>query len=230
MTGTLGSVLAAAAFFVASHLALSSGTLRPELVSRLGERGFRVLYSAIALASLAWLILAYRDAPFVGLWPAFVWTLYAPAVVMPFAAILLVCGLTTRNPTAVGWDPPPTGAPAPGILKITRHPVLWAVVLWAAAHMIANGDAASLILFGALGGLSFAGMAMIDRKRRDALGAAWGPIALTTSVLPFAAIASGRTRLEFREIGMWRILAGIALYLALMVFHGPIIGYSALPL
>ncbi len=229
MTGTLGTLLAAAAFFVASHLVLSSPALRAPLVARLGERAFLGLYSVVALAALAWLVLAYNAAPYVELWPLSAWAPYVPLAVMPFAAILLVCGLTTKSPTAIGGGAPPADDPAPGILKVTRHPVLWAIVLWALAHVPPNGDAASLILFGALAGLSAAGMPSIDRRRRATLGDAWKRLAETTSVWPFAALVSGRARLGFGEIGVWRILGVVALYLALLLLHAPVIGPSALP-
>ncbi len=229
MTGTLSASAAAAAFFIASHLILSSPALRGPLVARLGERAFRGLYSVVALAALVWLIRAYGAAPYVELWPQFAWVRHVPLVVMPFAAVLLVCGLTTKSPTAIGGGAPPADNPAPGILAVTRHPVLWAIVLWALAHVPPNGDAASLILFGALAMLSLAGMPSIDRKRREALGAAWEPVARTTSVLPFAALASGGAKLRFGEIGVWRILGGVALYLALLLLHAPVIGPSALP-
>ena len=229
MTGTLGTLLAAAAFFVASHLVLSSPALRAPLVARVGERAFRGLYSVVALAALVWLIRAYGAAPYVELWPHSAWARHVPLVVMPVAAILLVCGLTTKSPTAIGGGAPAADDPAPGILKVTRHPVMWAIVLWALAHVPPNGDAASLILFGALAALSAAGMPSIDRRRRKALGVAWEPVARTTSVLPFAAMASRRAKLRFGEIGVWRIVGGVALYVALLLFHAPVIGPSALP-
>ncbi len=229
MTGTIGAVFAAAVFFVASHFVLSSRLLRAPLAAHIGETGFRILHSAVSLVVLVWLVRSYAEAPYVELWPAGAWARAVPLAVMPFAAILLVCGLTTRSPTAIGGEPPPTGDPAPGILKLTRHPVLWAIGLWALAHMPPNGDAASMLFFGAFAVLAIAGMPMLDRKLSEKLGAAWGPIALTTSVLPFAAMLSGRARLRFDEIGTWRILAGVALYLALLVAHGTVIGPSALP-
>jgi hypothetical protein len=40
---------------------------------------------------------------------------------------------------------------------------------------------------------------------------------------------SGRAKLRFAEIGVWRLLAGVALYLALLLLHGPVIGLTALP-
>ncbi len=229
MTGTIGAVLAAAAFFVASHLFLSAPGVRSALVGRLGEIAFRGLYSVVALAALVWLIGAYGSAPYVELWPETNGARHVPLVVMPLASILLVCGLTTKNPTAIGGGVPPADNPAPGILALTRHPALWAIALWALAHMPPNGDAASLILFGALAALSFAGMPALDRKRRESLGAAWEPLARATSVVPFAAMASGRARLRFGEIGIWRLLGGIALYVALLFLHKPVIGLSALP-
>ena len=184
MTGTLGSLAAAAVFFIVSHFVLASPSVRPALAQRLGENGFRGVFSLVAIAGLAWLLLAFADAPTVALWPATAAAHLVPLIVMPFAAILLVAGASTRSPTAIGWEAPPAGDPAPGILKVTRHPILWAIGLWALAHIVANGTAAGLIFFGALAVLAFAGMAAIDHKKSWSLGAAWGPIALTTSVIP----------------------------------------------
>ena len=231
MAGTIEGVLAAAVFFVASHLLMPRKAVRGWLVERVGETAFRVLYSAVALGGLVWLLYARAGAPYVEVWPPSAWARHVPLVVMPFVAILLVCGSTARNPTAIGGGVEPDGAhPAPGILQLTRHPILWAIALWALAHMPPNGDAASLVLFSAFAVLALAGMPLLDRKRSEALGATWGPIALTTSVLPFAALFSGRAKLRFSEIGAWRILAGVALYLALLVAHGPVIGVSPLPI
>src|SRR3546814_6631011 len=107
---------------------------------------------------------------------------------MPVAAVLLVAGITTRSPTAVGGDAvlddPRT---VRGILTITRHPFLNATGLWALAHLAANGDLASILLFGALALLSYAGMAALDGKLRRRMAAAWGPVAMTTSRTPLLA-------------------------------------------
>ncbi len=230
MTGTLASVFAAAVFFVASHLLLSGAALRTPLIERLGAGGFRIFYSIVAVAALAWLVTAFGRAPQVELWPQGAWTRHLALVAMPFAAILIVAGATTRNPLAMGGEAIAEAADAtPGILKVTRHPVMWGIGLWALVHILANGDAASLIMFGAFAVLSFAGMYHIDRRRERTLGAAWGPIALATSVLPFAAIFAGRTKFDFSQIGAWRILAGLAVYLAILVAHEWVVGVSPLP-
>ena len=229
MTGTLGWVFAAAVFFVASHTILSAPPVRGALVGRLGEKVFRAVYSIVALAAVVWLVKAYNAAPYVELWPAADWTRLVPLMVMPVAAILLVAGVTTRNPTAVYWNRPAEVATVPGILKVTRHPVMWAVALWALAHMVANGDLASLIFLAAFAGLALAGMPAIDRRRRAMMGEAWESFEAVTSVLPFAALAVGRARLRIGEISLWRIAAGVALYVAMLFAHGPLIGVAILP-
>ncbi|MFP6745192.1 MAG: NnrU family protein, partial [Alphaproteobacteria bacterium] len=88
--------------------------------------------------------MAYNSAPYVELGLPAMTARHVPLAVMPVAAVLLVCGLTTRNAMAMYWDKPAAGEPVPGILKVTRHPVMWAV-----AHMAPNGDVASIIFFAA---------------------------------------------------------------------------------
>ncbi|RMD63924.1 MAG: NnrU protein, partial [Alphaproteobacteria bacterium] len=121
------------------------------------------------------------------------------------------------------------GHPAPGILSVTRHPALWGFALWALSHLAVNGDGASMILMGGILVLSLGGMAHIDVRREEALGAAWGPTRLTTSVVPFAAILSGHTRFDWRGIGWQRPVVGLILYVVLMHAHETLIGVSALP-
>jgi uncharacterized membrane protein len=229
MTGSLPALVAAAVFFVASHFTLSHPLLRDAIVGGLGEKPFRALHGVVDLAALAWLILAYTSAPYVELWPPVMASRYVPLAIMPIVTILLVCGLTTRNPTAMYWEKPGEGDPVPGILKVTRHPVMWAVILWALAHMAPNGDVGSIIFFAAFATMAGVGMGAIDRRRQRLMGDAWGAIAATTSNMPFAALLGGRTRLDFREIGIWRMVGGIFLYGALMLAHGPVIGLAVIP-
>jgi uncharacterized membrane protein len=95
--------------------------------------------------------------------------------------------------------------------------------------MVVNGDVKSLILMAGILILALGGMWHIDRRREAALGAAWGPIALTTSALPFRALLEGRTSMDWAAIGWWRPTLALALYVALLHFHGTIFGVSALP-
>jgi len=235
MIGTLGWTIVAALAFVGGHLALSSAVLRPRLIELLGENGFRIVYSAVALVTLVWLMRAAGAAPVVSLWPETAWARWVPILVMPFALVLLVAGVTTPSPTAMGGaarDDGPTGLTATGltgILAVTRHPVMWAVALWALAHIPPNGEAARVVMFVAFAALALGGMVHIDHRRAAAMGAAWGPIALTTSALPFAALAAGRARFAWRALGAWRVLAGLALYADLFLGHPWIAGVPVFP-
>jgi uncharacterized membrane protein len=75
-----------------------------------------------------------------------------------------------------------------GMLRITRHPFLWGVAIWASGHLSVNGDRASIVLFGSMLLLALFGTASIDAKRKRALGATWDAFAAQTSNVPFAAI------------------------------------------
>ncbi len=228
----LDDLLAATLVFVAGHFLLSSQVLRQPLASRLGETGFLGLYSLIAFAALLWMVFAYGAAPVVTLWEPPAVLRWVPLILMPFALFLAVAGLTSPNPTMVGGERVVDGGPedqTPGIVRITRHPFLWGVTLWAIGHLAVRGDGASLILFGGILVLALGGMWHIDQRREASLGAAWGPVRMTTSVLPFAALASGRTRMDWRGIGWWRPLAALALYAALLHFHPQLFGVSPLP-
>ena len=122
MEGGLTTLALAAACFVGSHFLISSTGLRPLLVRMLGQGPYLGLYSLVAILIFAWLLLSYRAAPYVPLWAAPGWAAWVPILVMPFALLLLVCGLGQPNPTSVampgGGGGPivpdfPPGAPTP---------------------------------------------------------------------------------------------------------------------
>ncbi|MCP4327472.1 MAG: NnrU family protein [Alphaproteobacteria bacterium] len=230
MTGSILALLIAALAFAISHLVLASPPARDSAVGRIGEPAFLVLYSLLSIVLLAWMILAFAAAPYVELWPSGPLLGLAPVVLMPFAFILVIAGYFTLNPTALMQDGKLRSGAAPeGIIKITRHPAMWAIVLWAAAHILANGDLASLIFFGALLLVAVIGMAMIDRKKRLKLGADWERFAAATSLVPFAALIGGRTALTLGEIGWWKIAAGLAVYAVFLALHSWLFGVTPLP-
>ncbi len=222
-------LILAASFMFATHLGISGSALRAWLIGRIGERPYLILYSAVALGAIVWLISAYGRAPYVELWPMTAWSALVPLLAMPFILLMAVCGVSTLNPTAVGApDSLDQEEPVRGMLRVTRHPFMWAVVLWAAAHLFPNGDLASLILFGSLGALALLGTRMIDRKFATRRGEAWARFAAASSNLPFAAILSGRQRLVLSEIGWSRIAIALIVYLALLAAHPWLFGVSPL--
>jgi uncharacterized membrane protein len=208
----------AAAVFLLTHF-VPSTPLRGALVRSLGERPYLGLYSAVALATLVWMSWAFARAPYVPLWSGEEFKAWA-AFLMPVAFVLLACGVTTRNPTAVQQEAAlrSTDDPA-GILRVTRHPVMWAIGLWAVVHLASRGDAASVVFFGTFALLAFGGTLLIDARKRRTLGVEWTRFADVTSNVPFAAILRGRNRLRIGEIGWWRLGVGLALYVLVLLAH-----------
>jgi uncharacterized membrane protein len=220
-------LLAAAALLLATHYGISSTPLRAWLVARVGERPYLVLYSLVAFGAIGWLIVAYQRAPYVELWTAPAWSAWLPLIVMPFALLLLVGGVSTLNPTAVGSpDTLEQAEPARGILRVTRHPFMWGVALWGLAHIVANGDLAAVVLFGTFTVLALLGTVLIDQKFAARRGAQWQEFAAASSNLPFAAILAGRQHLVLSEIGWRRVGAALALYVVLLAVHPWLFGLS----
>ncbi|HET8726373.1 MAG TPA: NnrU family protein, partial [Alphaproteobacteria bacterium] len=125
MVGTLWSLVVAGLVLLLTHFGVSSTGLRDRIVGAVGEGPYRGLYSLVALAVTVWLVMAYIAAPpGAVLWDTYPYGWYVPIVLLPLALILLVGGLSTPNPTAVGGDRQ-LGEPEParGVLRITRHPV-----------------------------------------------------------------------------------------------------------
>lgn len=232
MTPALWQFAGAVVFWIAIHLGLAGSPLRRVVVARIGEGPYRGLFALLSAAGLVWLILSYGRArqpdSFFGLWVAPEWLTWAPLLVMPFALLLLIGALTAPNPTAVGGAHLLRHEPR-GVFRITRHPMLWAFALWALVHLLVNGDVASMGLFGSILVVALAGMASIDAKRAAQDPAAWEGYARQTSILPFKAVALGRTRLALGEIGWWRPLLALVAWAVLLVLHPVLFGGSPLP-
>lgn len=209
-------LLAACAAFLLTHL-VSGTPLRAKLVGALGEWPYRGLYSAVAFATLAWTVWSYARLPAQEL----LWTplRHLPVVVMPFAFILAVCGLA-RNPTAVGAERLlKSDEPARGMIRITRHPFMWGVMLWAAVHILANADAKSIVLFGALLVVAALGTLSQEKRKARAAGDDWRRFAAVTSHVPFVAIAQGRNRIAWREIGWTAPVLGLIVFGLFFIAH-----------
>ena len=225
------SLIAAAAFFVLLHLLVSGTALRGAIVKVIGEGPFMGLFSLASIAGLVWLGWAYGQARGTGpvLWDLGTGAKHTAVGLVFLAMLLAVSGLMTLNPTGVkqegALDKPDA---VTGILRITRHPFLWGVAIWAFAHLLTNGDLPSIILFGSLLVLAVSGTASIDAKRRKALGAKYDAFVAQTSAVPFAAILSGRQKLSLREIGVMRLSLGLFVWAAVLWGHQAMFGVNPL--
>jgi uncharacterized membrane protein len=218
------SLVLAAFTFAGLHLFVSGTRLRDALVARLGERAYRGLFSLASALALGWLILAYAKVrvPMPTPLPA----LKGPAdLLLLVAFVLVVLGLATPGPTIVGAEKLlAQGVEARGIHRVTRHPFMWGVSLWALVHLVLNPEPAGLVFFGTFLGVACAGTFSIDHKRARLYGDAWARYAATTSNVPFAAIAQGRNRLAAGELGLWKVAIGVAAYAGFLLFHARFFG------
>lgn len=213
-------LVAALAGFVAAHAVMSRPWLRDPLTRTLGRAGYGAFNGTLSLIGLVLVLWAHRIAPYIELWPPYAELRLVPFVLMPVAGVFFVAGVSTPCAGLRGDRLPAGGDPAPGILGITRHPIPVALVLWAAAHIAANGDVASLLFFGTFLAFAAAAPSLVDRRRQRLCGPeAWERFASVTSTAPFAAALAGRARVDWRGIGIGRVAAGIAGYLLLIVLH-----------
>lgn len=137
--------------FLSVHLLPTFHDVRETLIGRLGENGYKALFSLLSIVGFVLLVWGFAKAPVVQVWSPPTWTRYVAMVLMLPVFILLIA------------------AYVPGQIKAkVKHPFVDAISTWALAHLIANGDLASIILFG-----SFLAYSVFDRialKRRPATG------------------------------------------------------------
>jgi len=225
----------ALAGFVLIHVGVSATGLRAALVGRIGEGPYRAIFSLASLALLVALISGYaamRADPFdplnEAMWAPPNWLRWPAVALSLFGLTLAFSGVVTPGPTLAGFEKRALAQlePARGVLRITRHPFLWGVAIWAAAHLLVNGERFAVMMFGALGAMALFGARSIDRKGRARDPEAWARFEDVTSNAPFAAIAQGRNRLSLSEIG-WRGLAGLAITIFVALAHEQIVGAPA---
>jgi uncharacterized membrane protein len=151
------------ALFIVVHLVPTRPALRAGLVERLGDGPYRGLFSLLSIAGLVLIVLGFGHMQGLGrgnpeLWVPPVWIKHVVFLLMVPAIILLVAAyVPSRIRTAVG------------------HPMLTALIIWAFAHLLANGDLASVLLFGSVLGYAIHDrISVIDRASPGPLGAARG--------------------------------------------------------
>ncbi|PZN99383.1 MAG: NnrU family protein [Hyphomicrobiales bacterium] len=172
--------------FLGMHAVTITRGVRAQLIERLGEGGYKGLYLVVSIIGFVLLIYGYgvqRAAGYTPVWDPPVWTRHL-ALLLNLPIFILL---------AVGKRPGK-------ILSLVKHPMLLAVKIWASAHLIANGDLGSMLLFGSF--LAWAVMARISIKRRPgeiARTAAMGRVAFGRS----DAIAIGVGLVAYIVFALW---------------------------
>lgn len=176
--------------FLGVHLLTTQRGLRARLIAQFGEGGYKIGYSLVSLIGfglIVWGFADYRATGWIDVWhPPKAMKHITVALMLP--AVILIVAAYVRG----------------RIYTTVKHPMLTAVKLWAAAHLLANGDLGSIILFG-----SFLAWAVVDRislKRRTDAG---GP------PIPVGGVGNDAIA----------VAVGIVAYLALgFAFHPVVIG------
>lgn len=218
------------ALFLVAHAVPAQPALRSRLVAALGRPLYLAIYIAASVVLLLRLIRTAQRAPFLPLWEYADWQAWIPNLAMPFVCLLVAFGLGAANPLSLGGTGRGFDPDRPGIAGITRHPVLWALALWSAAHLFPNGDLAHVLLFGGFALFSLAGMAAIDLRQRRRLGdAEWRRLAGRTAFLPFAALPRFGWPAGLEAQAGWRVALALALWLGLLALHPAIARVSPFP-
>lgn len=182
--------------FLGAHTLTTQREVRARVIAASGEGGYKVGYALVSFAGIAliaWGFSHYRSTGMIDVWekwcsPEVLRMLKHLAAALMLPAVIMVVAAYIRG----------------RIYVVLKHPMLAGVKLWAVAHLLANGDLGSIILFG-----SFLGWAVYDRitlKRRTDGGGPPIPVGGVTNDL----IA---------------VVVGIVAYLALaFAFHPVVIG------
>ena len=219
------ALIVAGLIWVGIHLGIAGTRLRDAVAGRIGDGPFRGLFSLLSILSLGFLIWAFNTSSTTPLWYAPEWLRWVLVAVMLAAFVLLAASLSQPNPTMISGESA-LARPPRGIQRVTRHPMLWSFTLWAAVHIIGNGDTAAIVFFGAFLATAAGGMPSIDAKLARRNPAIWQALSAATSTIPFLAIAQRRNRFVPREIGWITLAIAVIAWAVLLYLHPWLFGMA----
>lgn len=207
MADGVAALAAASAAFVGSHFVLSH-PLRAPLVKAVGANLFLLLYSVVAIATFAWMVLAFARTPGEGaLWDGFGLVPWVVTSVLTLLGAALLVGSFFGNPVVPGAKLDGLSAKRPrGAFVVTRHPMMWGLALIALGHVVVAPTTRSLVFMGALLLLALGGAAGQDHRKMVADPKEWGVWRQRTSFVP---------RLE--RIGAMKLELALATFLWLAI-------------
>lgn len=189
MTIGLIILIAGLAIFHASHLFVTKREARAAAIERLGTGGYRIAFSVVSLvgvALIAWGFATYRATGWIDVWYPPRFTRHIAELLMLFASVFFVATYIASH-----------------IKTKLKHPMLAAIKTWALAHLIANGDLGSILLFGSF--LAWGVIARIAAKKRGDNGPVAAPSGYRGDIIA--------------------VIAGLVLYAVLgLYFHPYVIG------
>ncbi len=213
--------------FVVSHIVLAADPARPRLVALMGEKGFQGLYSLVSLGFLGGAIWAYRGLPPEIIWVAPQWAWSLSAVLMLLASILFVGSITPANKALAGV--PANAQPPSGVMRITRHPMMWSFAIWAFVHATLSGSLPTVLLATGIGVLALVGAAHQDRRKLRQMGELWSSYESRTSYWPLGAQVAGWQPWSALWPGLVPVVGGVILWALLTFVHPMLMGAPIVP-
>ena len=210
MDGDIITLIAANIAFVGTHFAMSH-PLRAPMVKALGAGGFQGAYTVVSFATLAWVYFAFTAAPPADL-PGSGDAGWIAATVITLPAMILLAGSLVGNPAL----PTPMAeaqarAEPKGVMRVTRHPMMWGIGLWAASHIILFWSIRTMVTALAMGILALVGAKLQDAKKEALMGESWAEWERKTSYWPRWG--------QLFSVGAVPLVAGTVLWLAGSYIH-----------
>jgi uncharacterized membrane protein len=206
--------------FAATHMGLSSMRVRTRIVSAIGEPAFLGLYTVVAFATFGPQVRAWLGGIHGG---GLLWDLrgvpgvHQGAFVVSWVSFALaIASFFQPSPAALA---PVASKRAHGILRITRHPLFMNIGIWALAHVVVNGFVNDVLFFGGVFLVGLSGCMHQDARKQITARGTLDEFYAETSLLPFAAIATGRNRLVLSELPWLGIVIGAAISIVIYRYH-----------
>lgn len=179
-------LIAGVILWVAAHF---FKRITPGLRASMGDKG-KGLVAVLTLASVVMMIFGYRMADSTAVYAPMAGMGHANNLLMLLSLFMLGAG------SSRGW-----------VASKVRHPMMWGLVIWAVAHLLVNGDSASIVLFGGLGAWALAQMVLASRG-----DGAWE----RPEVGPFSKDAKNM----LIALVLYALIAGVHIWLGYSPFRG----------
>ncbi len=138
----------ALSIFIVTHLFPAFPNAKTLVIEKIGRKAYITIFSFFSVISLSLIIYAKIEAPFIDVYEPPSWSRYFALSLMLPATILIIASFLPGH-----------------IRKITGTPIFYATLLWVTAHLVANGDKASILLFGSLGLYAFVSKYLMTKQQ-----------------------------------------------------------------
>jgi uncharacterized membrane protein len=162
--------------FFGVHLFSACRGCRQHVVDRIGEQAYTGFYVGGSVVGFLLVVAGVPFAEFVDVYEPPAWGRRVTVMLMPLAFVMLTALLLPTN-----------------IRRLTRHPMLWGFTIWSVAHLISNGDLASILLFGSFGAYSVFSRWSLNRrgtmKSTRSYSPAWDVLVVVIGVAGYFTVA-----------------------------------------